>query len=695
MFNNQKRLLFIISFRATGDNGVMGRIAKMTDCERERTLLQKEIDRFVWIIVTCAIFTATLVIAVWGAWLQYSFPTFMPVSQAVVNAIAVLVAFIPEGLPIAVTITLTLIAKRMSKRNVLVKNLTTVETLGAVDVILSDKTGTLTQNRMSVMRIGTANHEFTMSELRQRLLDTNRAPMTADLEKLVEGAILCNSANFAQDTPEDANLSVSERSIIGDATDSAVFRFGAEFRSVKECREGAKKLYEIPFNSRNKWMMTVNQPIKEDMSEAEPVMIMKGAPDILMPKCTHYLDHLGQSHPLSYDTRQYLLRMQEEWSSNGQRVLVMCRRMPPEDLLKELIDGNEDPLLPRTEITARIVDSLCFVGILGLVDPPKPEIRGVIQKCRQAGIRVMMVTGDFAGTAKAIARSIGLITTYETDGIYELLATSSNTVQFTAQRPLHQSRLDLHPQPTSIMAEDPVLVESRRRRSLVLNGGDLDKLNQADWRRITQYGEVVFARTTPEQKLMIVQEFRRNGHVVAVTGDGVNDAPALKAAHVGVAMGSGSDGKCPIHHTHLKAIERSMYYTFLLKINEMTLTDMISRFGSFAHGFIGQQLLSHPIRHQERSHGLREHPTCHRLFAPSRLYCRTRSRFRQRVLRFPSPIEFVPDDLYLYGHRHVPFHGAHVRETRTSHHDRETTRPEKRTYCHTSHCVASHHYWDD
>ncbi|KAJ2397050.1 hypothetical protein GGI05_000835, partial [Coemansia sp. RSA 2603] len=513
---------------ATGDSTVMGRIAKMTASKKnERTLLQIEITRFVIVVAILSLCIGAILIIIWAAWLRKSFPTFLFLSDALVNSSGVIIAFVPEGLPICLTLTLTLIAKRMQRQNVLVKNLTTVETLGSVNVICSDKTGTLTQNRMSVVNAGFIDFSISPSDAKLRFDSTTDVAM----QRLYQTASLCNSATF---DPSTLNLPTDERVVNGDATDSAILRFAENLRPVSTINQNYRKLYEIPFNSKNKWMLSLRQGVAAE-SHSSLLLLVKGAPDVLLPQCTSIQDVDGQIHQLDKATIDRLQTLQRQWASCGQRVLMLCRREFTDNPFADISDRPAD----MERAVAQYNGELTVVGLVGIEDPPRKEIPHVVDTCRQAGIRVFMVTGDFALTAAAIARQCHIITNDRVDTIEDIRA------QALSQAP--GAMVDM---PSSVLAHTTAekitlavtsSVSNDGIRSLVLSGSELVGLQNEHWDIICGYSEIVFARTTPEQKLLIVQQLRSRENYVAVTGDGVNDSPALKAAHIGVAMGAGSE----------------------------------------------------------------------------------------------------------------------------------------------------------
>jgi sodium/potassium-transporting ATPase subunit alpha len=448
-----------------------------------------------------------------------------------------------------------MIARRMRANNILPKALTTVETLGCVNVICSDKTGTLTENKMFVTNFAFLDHESTPDEARSRfeketrpnsLPQPNDSALILAHRQLQLATLLCNNAKFDNDS---LNLPVAERKIHGDATDSALLRFGSQVADSSVLEPCFERTQEIPFNSRNKWMMAVYQGsaaqpevIKtlfgSDMMSAgntgnekdSQLVLVKGAPDVLLPFCTSFLSAASNApQNLSPEWIAELSRIQMAWSRRGQRVLMLCKgRFVP--YFAQSATGTSASSL-QEELTRQGLQELCIVGLVGIMDPPRPEIKDTIAACRGAGARFFMVTGDFGLTAAAIAKQIGLFSTEREPDTYEdivdptrkgLKINSEGDYDDLGEYELGRPRF-------------------REGSSLVLTGSDLTKMSPGEWNLVCAYEEIVFARTSPEQKLKIVTEFQQRDGVVAVTGDGVNDAPALKAADVGVAVVSGSD----------------------------------------------------------------------------------------------------------------------------------------------------------
>ncbi|KXJ88029.1 calcium-transporting ATPase 1 [Microdochium bolleyi] len=505
----------------TGNRSVMGRIAQaMSDVKEKMTLIQREIWRFVYIIIAFTISLALLIVIAWVAWLRRDHPTYMSVVAMLNNVMGCVVAFIPEGMPIGVSLTLMLIARRMKQVNVLPKSLGTVETLGCVNVICSDKTGTLTQNRMTVNSVAFVDGKASPSAVQHAW--SQGSECTPALKKLHDASVLCNDATF---DPTDMHLPVSDRAVQGNATDAAVLRFSAVEAVEKDEKKAPSpsKVFQVPFNSKNKWMLTMYSDSPTDTTtdaiEAQKPtyqVYVKGAPDVLFPACTHYWSNSSNTvEPLTDGARATFKAFQDEMSGNAERVIVLCeRKMSPLATLGANAFGEE--------VRASAISNLTIVGIFGIVDPPRPEAITTVEDARRSGARFFMVTGDYGLTGAAIARNIGIFTSdLKPDSVASMRdLLSSGSI----------SAADLH----------------KRRiggdgRSLLIEGPQMHSLSDEEWDIICEYEEIVFARTTPEQKLRIVIEFQHRHNVVAVTGDGVNDAPAMRQADIGVAVATGSD----------------------------------------------------------------------------------------------------------------------------------------------------------
>ncbi|KAK3680820.1 putative K, P-type ATPase [Podospora appendiculata] len=509
----------------TGHRSVMGRIAQATAGVEERpTLIQKEIWRFVRIIICFTIALALLILLTWVGWLRRDHAGYMNVVAMLNNVMGCVVAFIPEGMPVAVALTLMMIARRMTSANILSKGLSVVETLGCVNVICSDKTGTLTQNQMHVNSAAFVDKQFSSPDDVYAEPDVHDVPRDQSargqsIVKLHQAASLCNDATF---DPTSLHLPLRERVVQGNATDAAVLRFCAAGDTLDGFRGlgSSARVFEIPFNSKNKWMLTMFRVAQADtaVSESKPggqyQVFVKGAPDVLLPACTSYWS--GESNTvvaLDEAARSAFKVYQDKLSRNAERVIVLCE--------KTMVPSNPPGSNAFSEEVAHnaIID-LTVVGILGITDPPRAETASTVAECRRAGIRFFMVTGDYGLTAAAIARDIGIFTSLAEPDTFAIIHTNLDHYAVSEMR---KARL----------AGDS--------RSLLLEGPSVAQLTPTDWDRVCEYDEIVFARTTPEQKLRIVNEFRQRDNVVAVTGDGVNDAPALRAADVGVAVVTGSD----------------------------------------------------------------------------------------------------------------------------------------------------------
>lgn len=480
----------------TGDRTVMGRIATLTSgLESGKTPIAKEIEHFIHIITGVAVFLGItffiLAIALGYSWLE-----------AVIFLIGIIVANVPEGLLATVTVCLTLTAKRMAKKNCLVKNLEAVETLGSTSTICSDKTGTLTQNRMTVAHMWFDNqiHEADTTE-DQSGASFDKTSVT--WQSLARIAALCNRAQFkaGQDS-----VAILKRDVAGDASESALLKcIELSCGSVRAMRDRNKKVAEIPFNSTNKYQLSVHET--EDPNDNRYLLVMKGAPERILDRCSTIMVQ-GKEQPMDEEMKESFQNSYMELGGLGERVLGFCHLLLPEDQYPKGFAFDTDDVNFQT-------DNLCFVGLISMIDPPRAAVPDAVGKCRSAGIKVIMVTGDHPITAKAIAKGVGII------------SEGNETVEDIA------ARLNI---PVS-------QVNPRDAKACVIHGTDLKDLSQDQMDDILRnHTEIVFARTSPQQKLIIVEGCQRQGAIVAVTGDGVNDSPALKKADIGVAMGiSGSD----------------------------------------------------------------------------------------------------------------------------------------------------------
>ena len=478
-----------------GDYTVMGRIAGLASgLDTGDTPIAKEIHHFINLITGVAVFlgvTFFIIAFILGYhWLD-----------AVIFLIGIIVANVPEGLLATVTVCLTLTAKRMASKNCLVKNLEAVETLGSTSTICSDKTGTLTQNRMTVAHMWFDNQivEADTSEDQSGKSFNKNGQGWKALERV---AMLCNRAEFK---PGQEQVPILKREANGDASETALLKCTElSHGNVLDFRRKNKKVCEVPFNSTNKFQVSIHET---DDNDPRYLLVMKGAPErILDRSSTISVD--GKDLELTQEWKDRFTSAYMELGGLGERVLGFCDyRLDKEKFPDGYPFDADDINFP--------VDGLRFVGIMSMIDPPRAAVPDAVSKCRAAGVKVIMVTGDHPITAKAIAKSVGII------------SEGNETVDDIA------ARLNI---PVSE-------VNPRDANAAVVHGGELKELDSDALDDILKYhSEIVFARTSPQQKLIIVEGCQRLGAIVAVTGDGVNDSPALKKADIGVAMGiAGSD----------------------------------------------------------------------------------------------------------------------------------------------------------
>ncbi|XP_054549519.1 sodium/potassium-transporting ATPase subunit alpha-4 isoform X2 [Talpa occidentalis] len=479
---------------ATGDATVMGRIATLTSgLAMVQSPISIEIEHFIHLITSVAVFLG-ISFFVLSLILGYSW------LEAVIFLIGIIVANVPEGLLATVTVCLTLTAKRMARKNCLVKNLEAVETLGSTSTICSDKTGTLTQNRMTVANLwfDKTIHEADTTEDQSRDTFPKDSPTWFILARI---AGLCNRADFKA---HQESVPIAKRETTGDASESALLKFIEQsYGSVKEMRERSPKVAEIPFNSTNKYQLSIH--LREDSSQAH-VLLMKGAPEKILEFCTSYLLH-GQEYPMDDEMMEAFHNVYLQLGGLGQRVLGFCFLNLSNTFCKGFHFNTDKVNFP--------MNNLCFVGLMSMIDPPRAAVPEAVGKCRSAGIKVIMVTGDHPITAKAIAKGVGIIS----EG-----AETADSIAKQLKIPVHE-------------------VDRSNVSAIVIHGSELRDMNSEQLDEVLRnYKEIVFARTSPQQKLIIVEGCQRQGAIVAVTGDGVNDSPALKKADIGIAMGiAGSD----------------------------------------------------------------------------------------------------------------------------------------------------------
>lgn len=550
----------------TGDGTLLGHIAALTSGAGSSvppTALQRDMDTFV-LSVAAASIALGIVFFIVGMAVGVSFLTNLVLS------IGMVVANVPEGLIATVTVSLTASARRMAGRCVVVKRLEAVEVLGGATVIASDKTGTLTANCMRVghVRTGVAAAAadsgaaprvaaFPCDGVEVALLADDAlaayassvspsSSVPATTAALLTGAAVCSTAVFDHDGgaaasggghgssafPATPGAPPPQRRVLGDASEAALLRFADTLMDVAAERAAFPTVASVPFSSALKYMVTVH-PMAGGTSLR---MYMKGAPERVLARCTSAVqgDRPGlEVAPLSDGGRATVAAAVERMASAGERVLGFAvRDLSPQEAARIFpsASGGMDyrslarpGAQPVEAVAAGIpVDGMAWVGAVGLLDPPRPAVPYAIARCRRAGIRVVMVTGDHAGTAESIARAVGIIDDDAAGGGAAGSAASAEEYDVENSLTTHT------PGP---------------RRWAVYTGADVAAMTMpAAWDEALSHEQLVFARTSPAQKLTIVQALQARGEIVAVTGDGVNDAPALRTANVGVAMGlSGSD----------------------------------------------------------------------------------------------------------------------------------------------------------
>ncbi|CAA9478635.1 MAG: ATPase, P-type (transporting), HAD superfamily, subfamily IC [uncultured Solirubrobacteraceae bacterium] len=439
---------------ATGMNTEFGGIAQLLQTvERSRTPLQLSLDRVGMTLARVAIVLVLLVVSL-GLVRGQSFV------EMLLFGAALAVAVVPEALPAVITISLTLAAQRMVKRNALVRRLAATETLGSVSVICSDKTGTLTKDEMTVRKVFVAGELFEVSGAGyepegEYSRDGSAVDRPAALIETLRAAVLASDAQLERDAD-------GQWVVRGDPTEGALVVAAAK-AGVEKGRVDAEfpRVDEIPFSSETKRITTLHE------TPGGVVAYAKGAPEVILDTCVRRLSPEGEV-ALEDDDREAVLATAQELAGEALRVLAVARRS------QATRDNAEH--------------DMTFLGLVGLLDPPRPEAEEAVRTCEKAGIKAVMITGDHPVTAQAIARELGVLTTGRT-----------------------------------------------------VTGSELEAMDDAELRRAVEEIEV-YARVAPAHKLRVVSAFQDNGHYVAMTGDGVNDAPALKKADIGVAMGiTGTD----------------------------------------------------------------------------------------------------------------------------------------------------------
>lgn len=440
---------------ATGMSTEFGKIARMLETiDVGRTPLQENLDKVGVVLARAALVVVGIIVAL-------GLLRGQPLLEMLVFGIALAVAVVPEALPAVVTISLAIGVQRMVKRHALMRRLPAVETLGSTSVICSDKTGTLTKDQMTIRKIFSAG----------QMLEVSGAGYAPDGEFLRAGSVveppgpvmqLLQAGALASDTHIVRNESDGLWQVKGDPTEGALVVAASKAGLDKADLDGQfPRVKEIPFTSETKRMTTVHDGAGVAMA------CSKGAPEVILASCTRQMTEEGES-PLDAGSREAILHAGREMASEALRVLAVASKSGP---------MPEDP---ESEMT--------FLGIVGMIDPPRPEAKAAIQVCQQAGIRPVMITGDHPLTAQAVARELGLL-----------------------------------------------------RSGRVVIGAELEAMSEDDFARDVESIDV-YARVSPAHKLRIVTAWQAKGHIVAMTGDGVNDAPALKKAEIGIAMGiTGTD----------------------------------------------------------------------------------------------------------------------------------------------------------
>ena len=534
-----------------GDKTVMGRIANLTATSKQPlTSLQKEINYFVVLVSFLSLVLILILLIAWLAWLRNAYPDFINTPNMIVVLLGVVVAFIPEGLPISVTMTLTLVAKRMFKNKLMVKRLAIIETLGSSTVIASDKTGTITQNQMSLSHIWFPQDpkDFKPELDYINLMNGEASSFHEQTLNVLHLATLCNNAE--QSVGSDPS-NKDDIKFVGSSTDVGLLRSASKLLDIKKIRKTLPVVAELPFNSRYKFQVTIHKT--DDLTDfigkkrwddvlgtPNPgyIKILKGAPEVIIPHCNRVLLS-NKVMDNSQDWTQMALGAAEKLASKGERVIGFAFEFLPQ---REALGTTE------LDENTPYLKNFAFAGFASLIDPPKEGVREAVNECHRAGIKVIMVTGDHPTTAIAIAKMVNIIEKEEVT-LYNPESTvvgKEVALQLGAAKKKVTKYKKFKEFLQSIQKNFVTNIHERSKlppidAAIAIVGKDISSLNEQTWRFILTHKQIVFARTTPDQKLKIVQELQKLGEVVAVTGDGVNDAPALKCSDVGVAMGSGSD----------------------------------------------------------------------------------------------------------------------------------------------------------
>ena len=454
---------------ATGMLTQFGRIANLTQAVKEPpSQMQQQMLRISRWLTLAALGIGLVVFAVGLC------DVGIASSEALILAIGIIVAVVPEGLVPTVTLTLAIALQRLAQQKVLVKKPAMVETLGTISVICTDKSGTLTQNQMTVRQLWVAGQQFNVTgtgydpsgDIDPQMVSGDDLPCDpSDLNAFYRAALLCNNSRL---TPPSADHPMWTS--LGDQTEAALLvlaiKSGLQEKAVNR---DYPRIHELPFDARRKRMSTIHR------HDGQEIAFVKGAPREVLQLCSTMLKQ-GQAAPLDPQTRSQIIAINDQYARSALRVLALAQRTLP---------TRKGAYTPED-----IEQNLTFLGLVGMMDPPRPEVAQAMQTFRSAGIRVVMITGDYGLTAESVARRTGMLT-----------------------------------QPAA----------------RIITGADLDALSDTELQ--AQLGEeIIFARMAPEHKLRLVGAFQQRGEVVAVIGDGVNDTPALRKADVGIAMGiTGTD----------------------------------------------------------------------------------------------------------------------------------------------------------
>ena len=490
---------------STGMHTQLGLIATMLQSvDTEETPLQRRLDQLgrslsigslilVAVVFVVALINQTNIGELFTSPLAYFKEFAQQITDVFIIAISLAIAAVPEGLPAVVTISLALGMREMIQRHALIRKLSSVETLGSATVICSDKTGTLTQNEMTVTRVWADNQFINVTgtgyapngefQIDGAKVDVKKYP--AILSTLWLGLI--NNDATIETTGEDESQQTYR--IVGDPTEGSLLVAAAKAGAIHvDIDEAYPRENEVPFDSERKRMITIHSVLDPQPHDLSPfsdekhkdwnVIAVKGAPDIVLDLCTQYQGMDDKPQPMTNEIKERILAANDAMTKDALRVIGLAYR-----LVKDVSDDPEKIKADELE------KNLIFVGLTGMIDPPRTEVKPALEHASHAGIRTVMITGDFPNTAKAVAEAIGLL----------------------------------------------------RQGKKVMTGAQLDELNDDQLKDIIEDTDV-FARVSPEHKMRIVDALQANDEIVAMTGDGVNDAPAIKRADIGVAMGiTGTD----------------------------------------------------------------------------------------------------------------------------------------------------------